>query len=355
MTYSGGGDYYGDDPNQSDYERDEMIRRLQANGGVAPTENRGQPQSDFAPTAPTTPPPQLSSFDPRQQVGHDGKTSNGWNREQYRDAWQGSGVNSVDGAKAWLAQNGGEWLSDNGQVRTPFGEILDMGENARGSAAGNGVFKTAWGGTAGDGGGSGGGGGAAVGAPAPTALPAATGTAGLVSPEDEASKNAIRELLMKMAMQGTAVDRNDPNLQQQVEPFAAQQERFRRQYESEGAERLSAQGLGSSGAMEQERRLGMERAGQNTGLFESQLVAQELQTRRDEIKFALENLRGMLSTEQSLGLQQQLAQLDAALKRESLAQQGSQFDRSLSQRDHEFGIDSGIRIGEVEARYAPWR
>lgn len=164
-----------------------------------------------------------------------------------------------------------------------------------------------------------------------------------VNPEDEKAKAAIRDLLMKMAMQGTTIDRNDPQFRQMVDPYVANQERFRRQSESEAAERLAAQGLGSSGAMENERRVTMERAGQNAGMFESQLVDQELEARRDEIKFALTNLRGMLTTDQQMSLQQQLAQLDAALKRESMAQQ-----------DRQFNVDSGIRIGQLEAQFAPW-
>jgi hypothetical protein len=76
-------------------------------------------------------------------------------REQYRDAWMSSGVNSVQGMKDWLAKNGGKWVSDNGTVETPFGETLDMGGNARGSAAGNGVLRPAWGGGGGDTGGAG--------------------------------------------------------------------------------------------------------------------------------------------------------------------------------------------------------
>ena len=88
---------------------------------------------------------QPPAFDPYQQVGHDG-TINGMNREQYRDAWMSSGVNSVQGAKDWIAKNGGQWVADNGMVRTPFGETLDMGINARGSAAGNGSLRAGWGG-----------------------------------------------------------------------------------------------------------------------------------------------------------------------------------------------------------------
>jgi len=181
----------------------------------------------------------------------------------------------------------------------------------------------------------------------PVGPAAAQGQASLppaaVDPAREAAQAQLRELLMKMATQGTTIDRNDPQFKQMVDPYIANQERFRRQSESEAAERLSAQGLGNSGALEQERRVAMERAGQNSGMFESQLVSHELEARRDEIKFALTNLRGMLTSEQSNSLQQQLAQLDAALKRESMAQQ-----------DKQFGIDSGIRIGQLEAQFAPW-
>ena len=86
------------------------------------------------------------AFDPSQSVGHDG-TINGMNREQYRDAWQGSGVTNNAGMDQWLAQHGGRRLNDAGLVVTPFGEQLDMGEAFK---TGNG--KAAWGGVGGDGG-----------------------------------------------------------------------------------------------------------------------------------------------------------------------------------------------------------
>lgn len=46
-------------------------------------------------------------------------------REQYRDAWMGSGVSNIDQMKQWLSQNGGTLLSDNGTFRTPQGEVYD--------------------------------------------------------------------------------------------------------------------------------------------------------------------------------------------------------------------------------------
>lgn len=118
----------------------------------------------MAPEGPGAGGPAPPAFDPRQQVGHNGSI-NGMNREQYRDAWMGSGVNSVQGAKDWIGKNGGSWMADNGTIMTPFGEALDMGFNARGSAAGNGEFKPSWGGGGGPAGP--GAGGAPIGDPGP--------------------------------------------------------------------------------------------------------------------------------------------------------------------------------------------
>jgi hypothetical protein len=65
-------------------------------------------------------------------VGHDGTAKSGMNRDAYRDAWMGSGIGDSAGMDAWLAANGGERLNDAGVVRTPFGEILDMGIGYKG-------------------------------------------------------------------------------------------------------------------------------------------------------------------------------------------------------------------------------
>lgn len=63
----------------------------------------------------------------QNQVGHDGTTQNGMNRDSWRDAWMSSGTSNNQGMDQWLQQNGGQRMNDAGVVRTPFGEILDMG------------------------------------------------------------------------------------------------------------------------------------------------------------------------------------------------------------------------------------
>lgn len=85
-----------------------------------------------------------------QSVGHDGVTQGGLSREQYRDMWQGSGASSMADLQNFIAQNGGELLDGAGRVRTPYGEVIDMGIAARGSAAGTHQFKPGWGATGAD-------------------------------------------------------------------------------------------------------------------------------------------------------------------------------------------------------------
>lgn len=62
-----------------------------------------------------------------EDVGHEGTTAGGMNRQQFRDSWMQSGIGNSQQMDEWLAKNGGQRLNDAGVVRTPFGETLDMG------------------------------------------------------------------------------------------------------------------------------------------------------------------------------------------------------------------------------------
>jgi DNA-binding transcriptional MerR regulator len=138
---------------------------------------------------------------------------------------------------------------------------------------------------------------------------------------NQGTQDVVRNSYLQQATQGTTVDRNDPNLKQQLDPYVAAQEREKRNYVSEQAERLSAKGLGDSGQMQQEQRLASENAANASGAFESQLVSRELQNKRAEIQNALSSLSGVLSADQQREMQTQLADLDATLKREGYSTQ----------------------------------
>ncbi len=186
---------------------------------------------------------------------------------------------------------------------------------------------------------------------------------------NQGTQDVVRNSYLERATQGTDVSVNDPNIKAQSQPFAAAQDRSRRQYLSEAAERASAQGLGDSGAMEMERRFASERAGQNVGMFEAELVGREIQERRSEIKEALTMLTGQIGNDQMLALQRELAELDRQLKelgirtgadtaaaeiasRERLGSAGLSLDRDrMFLQDRQFGDSLGFNVADREAYY----
>jgi len=126
----------------------------QATTQVEPGRYEADPTDAPAPAPP--PPPAPAPFDPTQQVGHEGRTSSGLTREQYRDAWQSSGATTMQDLQNFVSQHGGRIVSANGTVLTPFGEQIDMligARSGKGSAGWGGVDGGGGGGAPGSGGG----------------------------------------------------------------------------------------------------------------------------------------------------------------------------------------------------------
>jgi hypothetical protein len=150
---------------------------------------------------------------------------------------------------------------------------------------------------------------------------------------NQGTQDTVRNSYLQTIQKGTAVDTNDPNFRMQSDAYGAAQERARRNAIDDSVQGNFAQGMQGSGAATVERRMIDEASARNQGQFEAQLVGQELQSRRDEIQNALASLGGMIDNDQKLALQRELAALDAALKRESLAQTGALGSQDLSLRD----------------------
>lgn len=123
----------------------------------------------------------------------------------------------------------------------------------------------------------------------------------------------LYDQLLQRAHQGTQVDANDPNIRQQVDPYAASIERDRRNYLADAAE-----GMGANANMAGENRLSAEHAGQAKGMFQSQLIGREIDSRRQEIQSALTQLGGQLTNDQQQALQRELGYLNDATQRYGL-------------------------------------
>ena len=216
-------------------------------------------------------------------------------------------------------------------IRLPNGQLVDViGDAGPTSASRN--LKT-WQ-VEGAGGGGFGGGGSSAGS---SFSSSSSGISGIPS----GAGTELYNMLLSRAKQGTAIDSNDPNIRQQVDPYSAQVEREKRNYLADTAERR-----GPLANLQGEARLASERAGQASGLFEAQLIGRELQSRRDEIAQALESMRGMLSQEQQLAMQRELSQLDASIRNRQISSGNDQFMSSLGlQAENQNNYWDAVRSG----------
>lgn len=155
----------------------------------------------------------------------------------------------------------------------------------------------------------------------------------------------LYQLLMQRAQQGTAIDRNDPNVRAQVDPLVAQQERATRNYLDALAEKA-----GPLANIQGEQRLAAERSGQAAGQLESEVIGREMDARRQEISQALSMWGSMLSNDERLALEKELAYLsDATTRRgQDITTRGQdlsndQFLRELALRQYDLGNEWDYR------------
>jgi hypothetical protein len=152
------------------------------------------------------------------------------------------------------------------------------------------------------------------------------------------SRDALFQQLMARATQGTAVNANDPNIRQQVDPAVAQMERAKRNYLGDMAEKA-----GPLGNIAGETRMANERFGQHAGLFEGEIIGREIQAKRDEIESALQMAIGMGNHDMALQLQRQLAEMGDRSRSADRAQQQSQFLSSQNQANDQFMRELALR------------
>lgn len=135
-------------------------------------------------------------------------------------------------------------------------------------------------------------------------------------------RQQLYEALMQRINRSETVDKNDPIIRAQSDANIANEERARRNYVSDVAE-----GSGPLANIQGEKRMAAERAGSRTGTFEAALMGQELQQRRAQAQQALSQAGGQLDRDQQVELQERLANLDAAIKGQSLGLQ----DKGMNQ------------------------
>jgi hypothetical protein len=175
--------------------------------------------------------------------------------------------------------------------------------------------------------------------PAPAPTGGGTPTTPPVDPKAD-----LMKLLTDRMHQTLEIDKNDPIIKQQADSYKANEERARRDMLADAAE---AGGRFSTGGQRGMERMASERMGQRTGMFESQLVAQELGARRSEIKDAIDSMGNLLTEGERQALQKELAELDASIRRQQMDMQNAQFSAQLSQAERHF-----LKQLEQQGRFA---
>jgi len=227
-----------------------------------------------------------------------------------------------------------------GYANKPGGLMLYPGKGVNGTdiiAIPGGQYYTIdasgqWGINAGDsGGGSGtGGGGGTTTSPAPsafvpTAAPAIP-TASALSTGTAASPQAdsLFNLLMSRATQSENVSPNDPTIAGPTAAYAATDTNNAKNYLAQQAEQGGANSNQTAVA-----RSASEKVGQDVSGFQATQMSNELAARRQEIESALSGASGILTSEQQMALQEELAKI-------GLQQQQYQFGQSQAQNESQF-------------------
>lgn len=192
-------------------------------------------------------------------------------------------------------------------------------------------------------------------APAPEPQRADGGPDVAAPPAAPTLDTKFRDALMKMLGQGDPT-MDDPTIKAQSDAFGVQQTRSKERARAALAERASMDGSPGvdSGAFIGEL-LGMEQAqGEAQGAHDSGLLAQELQARRSQLIQAATLAGNQLNEEQRLAFQKEIAQIDAQLRRDTLNQQGDQFNKtftaSLDQFQKNFGME-GQKLAETMRQF----
>lgn len=157
--------------------------------------------------------------------------------------------------------------------------------------------------------------------------------------ELRARGDALYGQLQQKSQQSLAVGQNDPIIRAEADANTANETRAMRAHLADVAE-----SGGPTANMLGEQRLAAERLGQRTGGFEAELMGRERTARRNEIADTLHSMAGMLTAEQTMGLQKELAMMDDSIKRDSLTAETAATSKGLDLQSQ--GINNNFWLGQ---------
>jgi hypothetical protein len=170
------------------------------------------------------------------------------------------------------------------------------------------------------------------------------------APAEQETTNAgiqgmVRERLMGL-MNTPTPSLQDPALANAASAFSAGQNKATARTIGQNAEAFGAAGLESSGARLGADRAAIQEQGLNEGTFNANLILNQLDAQRAQVQQGLQFALASGDQDMSRRLQAQLAQLNAQVQRESLAQSGKlgQADLDLRQK----GLYGNLNLGMLD-------
>lgn len=160
---------------------------------------------------------------------------------------------------------------------------------------------------------------------------------------DQAKADSLYNQLAGIASQSQNVNANDPIIRNQTDAFNAKETQQQRKYLADVAE-----SGGPLANIAGERRMTSQSVGQDTAGYQASLIAQELQSRRDQIAQALAQQGSLLSASQQRDLQGQLATMDQAIAEANVGTP----NRSLSLQDLISQRQTALGQGQLGLGYA---
>lgn len=198
--------------------------------------------------------------------------------------------------------------------------------------------------------------GGAAPAPSPgtTPRPDMSKVGGTIGPSPTAPvpfNDAVRTQVLDLMRQGQEpVTLESPELAPQVAAFNLAQKRGLDEARSAMAERLGAQGLGSSGAFDTGVQGLYEQGAENKASYAADLVGRQLEGRRARMMQALSMGAGILSQDQEDKLRRDLAAIDAEIRKLGLSTQRELGMADIGVRQYGIGSQERLGLGDLALR-----
>jgi hypothetical protein len=149
-----------------------------------------------------------------------------------------------------------------------------------------------------------------------------------VDPATLAYNQSIRNALLS-AINSPGVTMDDPDIAPAIQANRVANQRMLEQQREAIAERLNAQGMSGSGAMDQQMAQAFQQTGERQGQFAGNAVLQQALARRQQLIALLGTGSSVLTADEARQAQLKIADLDAYLRQQSITNQNQQSNDQM--------------------------